>query len=116
MRELSKEVKRQIESIFDVNLSNDSPSFDFSVKRTIMRLKSELISYCERQSSTVIMINRYDQSNQWVSTLSFKTHNTDVIDQAKQLEVIISPLWDGFDIYEMYKIGPKKLIYPFKLK
>jgi hypothetical protein len=98
-RELPNEIKRQISTIFDITLSNDS----------------ELIAYCERQSSTIIMINRYDSINEWQSTLSFKSPETNYVDQAKKLEIIISSTYDSYEVYELYKLGPKKLIYKFKL-
>lgn len=116
MRKLTKEVHRQISSIFDVLLSNESDSFDLSIHLTHSRVKTELIAYCERQSDTIITINRFDQENNWLSGLSFKTPYTDNIKHSKNLHIELTKQLDSFIVTEVFERGPKQKVYTFKLK
>lgn len=105
-----------IEAIFELQIADlisKRASHTLEFQMQLFRVKSEMISYVQRISNTTLHITQL-QNNKEVFTLSFSTPDVEQPQYAKQLRLVIRPLWDGFDIYELLKTSTK-LIHEYKV-
>ena len=114
-------VIRMIEAIFDTQLpdltsgNNKSALENFAFQMQLCSLKDRLLSHVKLMNNSIILITQSNKDGE-IFTLKFKTSDLDLINEqyAKTIQFIIKPMWDGFDIYELYK-SSKKHYHEFKL-